>query len=308
MQSRFTLRQFRYFLAVAETGSTAAAARMVNIAQSAITKSISEIEESLSLQLFERSAKGMQLTQQGQRFQVSARKVLAAVEEAAMIDRDMPTALTGDLTLGVTPLVSGYYLAELFARYQRSHPGARLTVVEDSPKFLEHLLINGEIDLAIMVTNGLNDPQALVVDVLTRSSNHVWLSSNHPLVNQSELTLAECANYPTILLEADRIDAVVKDAWHAAGLRPDVMLRTSSLEAVRSLVGVSAGVAILPDFLYRPWTLDAHHIEVRRLREPLPSIDVGLVWRRANHARPEVSEFITIAREQSKLAKRKVLA
>ena len=77
------------------------------------------------------------------------------------------------------------------------------------------------------------------------------------------------------------------------------MLRTSSLEAARSLVGVGAGITILPDFLYRPWTLDADHIEVRNLRDDVPSIDVGLVWRRGTRTREVVSEFIEVAREQS---------
>ena len=56
---------------------------------------------------------------------------------------------------------------------------------------------------------------------------------------------------------------------------------------------------ILPDFLYRPWTLDADHIEVRNLRDDVPSIDVGLVWRRGTRTREVVSEFIEVAREQS---------
>jgi DNA-binding transcriptional LysR family regulator len=82
-------------------------------------------------------------------------------------------------------------------------------------------------------------------------------------------------------------------------VHPDVVLRTSSLEAVRSLVGVGAGITILPDFLYRPWTLDAGHIEVRSLRDAVPTIDVGLVWRRGTRTREVVSEFIDVAREQS---------
>jgi DNA-binding transcriptional LysR family regulator len=69
---------------------------------------------------------------------------------------------------------------------------------------------------------------------------------------------------------------------------------------VRSLVGVGAGITILPDFLYRPWTLDADHIEVRSLRDALPSIDVGLVWRRGTRTREVVREFIEVAREPAR--------
>lgn len=300
MQRHITLKQFRYFLAVSETASVAAAARMINIAQSAVTKSVQELEESLGVGLFERTSRGMVLTQEGHRFQASARKVLAAVAEASQFARGMAETLTGNLTIGVTSLVAGYYLADLFARFQRSHPSVNISVIEDSPQFLEHLLINGEVDLAIMVSNALGDPQALVVEVLTSSPNRAWMASSHSLAEHPELTLAQCAGQPQVVLEADRVESVLSALWARHGLQPHVLMRTSSLEAVRSLVGIGAGITILPDFLYRPWTLDAYHIEARSLRDAVPSIDVGLVWRRGSRSRPVVTEFVELAREQSR--------
>ena len=300
MQHHLTLKQFRYFLAVSETASVAATARMINIAQSALTKSIQDLEESLGVRLFDRSSRGMVLTQEGYRFQASARKVIAAVAEAGQFARGRVDPLTGNLTIGVTSLVAGYYLADLFARFRRSHPSVTISVVEESPEFLEHLLINGELDLAAMVSNALGDPQALVVEVLTSSPNRVWMASGHVLVERPELTLAECAAYPQIVLEADRVEGVLNAVWSRHGFHPQVLMRTSSLEAVRSLVGIGAGITVLPDFLYRPWTLDADHIEVRTLRDAVPSIEVGLVWRRGSRIRPVVTEFIELAREQSR--------
>lgn len=303
MQRHITLRQFRYFLAVSETASVAAAARMINIAQSAVTKSIQELEDALGVALFERTSKGMVLTQDGHRFQASARKVIAAVAEAGQLGRGKTEALTGSLTIGVTSLVAGYYLADLFARFRRSHPSVNVSVVEDAPQFLEHLLINGEVDLAIMVSNALGEPQALEVEALTRSPNRVWMASSHALAERTELSLQECAAYPQVVLEADRVEAVLSLLWSRHGLRPPVLMRSSSLEAVRSLVGIGAGIALLPDFLYRPWTLDADHVEARNLRDATPTIDVGLVWRRGSRSRPVVTEFIELAREQSRTAR-----
>ncbi len=300
MQRHITLKQFRYFMAVSETASVAAAARMINIAQSAVTKSIQELEDALAVKLFERTARGMVLTQDGHRFQASARKVIAAVAEAGQLGRGKPETLSGSLTIGVTSLVAGYYLADLFARFQRSHPSVTISVVEDAPQFLEHLLINGEVDLAIMVSNALGDPQALEVEALTRSPNRVWMASGHALADKAELTLQECAAYPQVVLEADRVESVLNALWSRHGLHPPVLMRSSSLEAVRSLVGIGAGIALLPDFLYRPWTLDAEHVEARSLRDAAPSIDVGLVWRRGSRSRPVVTEFIELAREQSR--------
>jgi DNA-binding transcriptional LysR family regulator len=303
MQRHITIKQFRYFLAVSETASVAGASRMINIAQSALTKSIQELEDTLGVALFERTSRGMLLTQDGHRFQAGARKVIAAVAEAGQLGRGKPEVLLGNITVGVTSLVAGYYLVDLIARFQRAHPSVTISVVEDAPQFLEHLLINGEVDLAIMVCNTLCDPQALEVEVLTRSPNRVWMASGHELTGKTELTLQECAAHPQVVLKADRVESVFHALWDHHGLNPHVLMSSSSLEAVRSLVGIGAGIAMLPDFLYRPWTLDAEHVEARSLRDAMPTIDVGLVWRRGSRCRHVVTVFIELVREQLRSAR-----
>jgi DNA-binding transcriptional LysR family regulator len=296
-----TLRQFRYFIAVAESGSVASASRTLAIAQSALTKAMQELEDEIGARLFERSSRGMQLTAQGHRFLAGARRVLAAVADATRLhaDGDAP-ALGGMLSIGVTSLVAGYYLSELFSRFRRNCPQVQVLVTEDEPRFLEHLLINGELDVAIMVSNVLSEPQALVAETLTRSPSRVWLAAHHPLAVKDELTLAECAECDQIVLEADRVDDLMRGVWARHQLKARSILRTTSLEAVRSLVGSGAGIAVLPDFLYRPWTLDAEHVDVRPVRDALPTVDVGLVWRRGSGLKPAAGEFIELAREMSR--------
>lgn len=273
---------------------------MLNIAQSAITKSILELEETLGVRLFERSARGMVLTPDGHRFLASARRVLAAVTDATRLHSAQPKGLAGVLSIGVTSLVAGYYLSDMLTRFKRQCPEVEVFVTEDQAPFLEHLLINGELDAAIMVSNALTERQALVAETLTRSPNRAWLPANHPLTERDQATLEECAGCNLIVLEADRIEGIMGAVWQRHGLKPKIVLKTSSLEAVRSLVGAGAGIAVLPDFLYRPWTLDAEHVDVRALREDLPTVDVGLVWRRGSGLTQAAAEFIDIAREQTR--------
>lgn len=305
MKRNITLRKFRYFIGVAESSSVASAARMLNIAQSAVTKSILELEEALGVKLFERSSKGMLLTPDGHRFLASARRVLATVADATRLLRAQPQALAGSLSIGVTSLVAGYYLSELLTRFRRVCPDVTVQVIEEEPPFLEHLLINGEVDVAIMISNALSERQALVAETLTRSPNRVWLPSNHPLSERDELSLTDCAPCEQIVLAAERIEEIMRAVWARYGLKPRTVLKTSSLEAVRSLVGAGVGIAILPDFLYRPWTLDAEHVDVRKLRDELPTVDVGLVWRRGSTVKEAAGEFIEVAREQSRSRQRR---
>jgi hypothetical protein len=116
---------------------------------------------------------------------------LLCLDALRMNGTDSAAELGGVLAVGVTSLVAGYYLSELFSRFRRTCPAVEVFVTEDTPRFLEHLLINGELDVAIMVSNALSEPQAMVAETLTRSPNRVWLAANHPLTARDELTLAE---------------------------------------------------------------------------------------------------------------------
>jgi DNA-binding transcriptional LysR family regulator len=61
---------------------------------------------------------------------------------------------------------------------------------------------------------------------------------------------------------------------------PQVTFRTRSVEAVRSLVATGAGLALLPGLVYRPWSLEGDRIEIRDVSGDLPTVQVGLAWRR----------------------------
>lgn len=68
--------------------------------------------------------------------------------------------------------------------------------------------------------------------------------------------------------------------WAHAALEPKTIFRTSSVEAVRSMVAGGMGIAILSDLIYRPWSLEGQRIETRVIEDEVPSMDVGLAWRR----------------------------
>ena len=291
----FTLRQLQFFVAAAETGSVTGAARSLLISQSSVTEAIRALEDDLGIALFERQARGLELTHKGQAFLRHARRILADVSSARSSMRDAPELQTGRLSLGVTSLVAGYVLSDVLSRYRRALPNIELNVIEDDADYLEHLLIGGELDVAVMMTSALRERAALHVETLLVSPYRLWLPAGHPLAEEESIALEALSGMPFIQLRVDEIEESMRKLTAALPVKPRIAFRTRSVEAVRSLVATGAGVAILPSLVYRPWSLEGDRIETRDISGDLPSVQVGLVWRRGFALPKAAAEFIHIA-------------
>ncbi len=200
----FTLRQVRYFVAVAESGSISRAARQLSVSQSAVTEAVKELESDLGAPLLERSGRGVSLTHRGQVFVRHAARILEAVADAS---RTMPgeDSAAGELHLGASSVVAGYILADLPARFRRAFQAVTVEAFEDSPEYLEHLLVNGELDVAVMVVSRLRQTAALESRTIVQSAYRLWLPLGHPLASAKTVSLADIAAEGQIMLSLDEI-------------------------------------------------------------------------------------------------------
>ncbi len=300
----FTLRQLQYFIAVAEQGSVSRAAHRLSISQSSVTEAIKELEGDLGVALFERHARGLNITHRGHQFLRHATRILAEVSDARRSFGDETQPQSGELHLGVTSLVAGYVLSDLLARYRRANPAIEVSAIEDNGDYLEHLLVGGELDVAVMVISNLRDRMALQAEILEVSPYRLWLPLGHPLAAADIIGLEDLAGQPLIMLTIDEIETSTGNLLAALGARPNVAFRTRSVEAVRSLVATGAGIALLPDLVYRPWSLEGDRIEQRDISGTLPVVQVGMVWRRGSSLPPAARDFIVIAQGQRTLRQR----
>jgi DNA-binding transcriptional LysR family regulator len=294
----FTLRQLQYFVAVAEQGSVSRAAQHLSISQSSVTEAIKELESDLGVELFERHPRGLAITHRGHQFLRHATKILSDVSDARRTFFEDQSPTTGRLQLGVTSLVAGYVLSDILARYRRAHPAVEITTLEDNGDYLEHLLVGGKLDVAVMVTSNLRDRMALQSEILEVSSYRLWLPLGHSLNAAEIISINDIAGETLIMLSVDEIEENTGQLLSAIGAKPHVAFRTRSVEAVRSLVATGAGVALLPDLIYRPWSLEGDRIESRDISGPLPVVQVGIVWRRGSGLPQAARDFIGIAQSQ----------
>ena len=180
----------------------------------------------------------------------------------------------------MTYTVAGYFLPQILSRFRRVFPGVTVRMQELSRDDIENRIVDARLDIAVMLVSNLRNEAEIDSEVLMRSPRRLWLCADHHLMAKSTVSLAEVAREPYVMLTVDEADRTAMRYWEPTPYRPKVIFATSSVEAVRSMVGLGTGVTILSNMVYRPWSLEGQHIEVRPVSDRVPSMDVGLAWRR----------------------------
>lgn len=286
-----SFRQVRYFLAAVDAGKISLAAANLNVSQSAVTAAIKNLEDDLETRLFDRHSGGVTLTYEGHQFLQHAHNIVAAVSEATRAPRRSGASVEGEIHVGVTYTVAGYFLPQILARFTRVFPAITVQMHEMPRQEIEDGIVAGNLDVAVMLVSNLQNRKEIDSEVLIRSRRRLWLPADHPLMERETVSLADVAREPYVMLTVDEANRTALRYWAATPYRPRIIFETSSVEAVRSLVATGMGVTVLSDMVYRPWSLEGQRIEVRPVRGNVPSMDAGLAWRRASAASEPARAF-----------------
>ena len=125
----------------------------------------------------------------------------------------------------------------------------------------------------------LQDRHSIRSRLLLRSARRLWTCVNHPLLRKDNIKLTDLASEPYLMLTVDEAERSAMRYWQHTAHVPNVIFRTLSVEAVRSMVATGMGITILSDMVYRPWSLEGHRIELKTLDDDVHTMDVGLAWK-----------------------------
>jgi DNA-binding transcriptional LysR family regulator len=143
------LRHLRYFVAIAEEQSFTRAAERLWVAQPGLSTQIRRLEDELGIKLFERHARGVDLTDAGEAFLGRARTALAATEDARALGSDLASGLVGAIRLGIATGPGSDLVPTLLDDFARARPDVELTVVESFGGTLLRDLRDGRLDAMV---------------------------------------------------------------------------------------------------------------------------------------------------------------
>ncbi len=268
----FDIRSARILIACAQARSIGRAARALNMAQPAVTRALTRLEEALAAPLFERTTRGIVPTPYGAALLPYAELLVSESAQAEELIRQMRGAGRGVVRVGGVGSVASGLLVAAIAEVRRSHPELAFVVVDELEDRLLDGLKTGLVDLAVLPDPALDDEIRLATDESFDDLVHPYARAGHPALGR-RLTLAEAAALDWAM--PPQATAVTREwlrRFHAQGIEPRLpVLRSRSVPVIRAAVLAGDLVCWMPEPILR------QDVE-RGLAAPLdvPELD----WRR----------------------------
>jgi len=284
-----SLRQLRYFAALARHRHFGRAAADCGVTQPALSMQIREFEREIGVELVERRAGDLALTETGAEVAHRAERILAATRDLLDFAKHREI-LSGQLKLGIIPTLAPYFLPKLLPRLQRAYPSLRLDVRETQTATLVGELVAGELDcvlLALPVDQADVETLALFKDRFLLA-----VPSGEPLP-RGPLKAEDVDQRRLILLEEGHCLRDQALAFCATQPRNSAAaLGSTSLTTVMQMVANGYGITLLPEIAAALEVRDKR-VTLKRFAPPEPGRTIGLAWRKTS---PRRRDFETLSK------------
>jgi LysR family hydrogen peroxide-inducible transcriptional activator len=287
--STVTLRQLQYIVAVAELGGFGRAAEHCHVAQPTLSAQVALAEESLGIQIFERSRQGVRISTAGAAIVDQARRVLAAQRGLEELANHLRDPFHGTFRLGIIPTVGPYLLPELMPALQRTYPDLTLLWREDRTATLVQQIKEGTLDGGIVALESEIEPlehARLTWDpfVLAVPPGHRLATSEKPV------NLHALAGANVLLLDDGHCFRDQALSLCASLGASEMSFRATSLATLVQMVGAGSSVTVLPSLALAVENRN-HRLCVRPFSPAGPGRTLVLAWRRESALRAVLKEF-----------------
>ncbi|WP_295010579.1 LysR family transcriptional regulator [uncultured Microbacterium sp.] len=205
------LHQLRYALAVVETGSFTAAAAAVRVSQSGVSTQVQKLERELGVALFDRSARRIALTGDGERLLPVIRAAVEAVGEIGATAADLRGLILGSLRVGTVSGLTWPVFYDALAALSAAHPGIDLRLKEDTSARLSEAVRHGDLDLALLAW-AAEPPEGLVATTIFDDPLVAVVAPAHPWAARRAIRPAELIGMDLIALPEGTGDRAALDA------------------------------------------------------------------------------------------------
>ncbi|QKJ88902.1 LysR family transcriptional regulator [Paramixta manurensis] len=287
------VRALRYFVEVVRQQSFTRAAEKLFVTQPTISKMLRQLEEELGSTLLMRDGRKLHLTDSGQAVYQRGLAILQEFKQLEAEIDDINQLKTGELRLGIPPMV-GMQIAGSVSAFRQRYPGIELKIAEFGGLTVQQAVLSGSLDLAITALPVAED---LPLNTLTLMSHPLCVlvqRSSHWLTRTS-ISLSELAEHPLLIFNEEfSLNRQLVQAFHRHGVTPHIAVRSGQWDFLAAMVQAEMGVAILPEPICQ--RLDKQSLLWLPLESEL-EWKLGMIWREGSYLSRSAQAWIACCRE-----------
>lgn len=241
------LRQLRSFVKIVEQGSLSGAAKLLHVAQPALSQQLAKLEAEVGRPLLIRSTKGVTTTESGAALYHHARLILRNADQALSIARAESGAIEGVVSLGMAATTVATLGLPLIQRVRKRYPGIFINVVEAMSGHIHQLIEQNQLDLAVLFAGGLSE--SLTFEPLLVEELFLIVPEGSPLVppDRDSITMEEAARLPMILPSGSHgLRRRIAVEFDSRALSLNVVAEIDSLSLLMNCVHEDIGATIKP--------------------------------------------------------------
>lgn len=298
---RPTFRQLEYLVAIDETGRFSSAAHSMHVSQPSLSAQVAEAESHLGFKVFERGRNGAIATPLGRELLTRAREVLQSMSDIKRLAQYGRDGLVGQVRLGVLPTIGPYLLPRCTARLHARYPQLRLSIREESSVVLNQALSDGRMDVVISAPE---DHPGCTSAALFHERLWIAVPPDDPLAQtRGPVGLAALSGRAFLTLAlGHRLNRLVADLAERSGGHLPADYEGTSLDAIRHMAALGAGVAVLPELYVRCEAERDDSLVFRRIDDPGAERDIALIWRPGSPLSTGFNAVADIMREAAQAA------
>ncbi len=287
------VRALRYFVEVVRQQSFTRAAEQLYVTQPTISKMLRQLENEVGCSLLIREGRKLHLTDTGQ---VVYQRGLTILQEFSQLQTeidDIHQLKTGELRLGIPPMV-GMQIADSISAFRQRYPGVGLKIAEFGGLTMQQAVLSGRLDIALTALP-VADAQPLHSLSLMSHPLCVLVPRTESWLQHTQLSIADLAGQPILIYNEEfSLNRQLMQAFHDNDFTPQIAVRSGQWDFLAAMVQAGMGVAILPEPVCQ--RLDKRHLLWLPLRSDVVW-ELGLIWREGNYLSRSARAWIACCRE-----------
>ncbi|MHA6253261.1 LysR substrate-binding domain-containing protein [Oceanobacillus sp. CAU 1775] len=271
--------ELKHFIAIVEHGSFTNAAKNIYVSQPTLSKSIDKLEKKLQLKLLERSTRKITVTDAGKLVYTQAQKILGSTQELHLLLDDLKNIPTGEINIGVPPLIGTLFFSKIAQYFGKSNPGIKLHLVEWGAKRVETLVEEGKVDIGLVVLP-VNEEKFNILPFL-EDEFMLFTHKDHPLAKKESVQMEELKEEDFILFtEEFSLHGLVIHQCEKAGFHPKIAYKSSQWDLMIELIIAELGITLFPKSAYEK--IDESKVSAIPIQTP-PTWKLGVITKKESY-------------------------